>query len=158
VSGRWPRRRSFYEFSVERHVPVDHLLRSIDQFVDLSSTFSRDEFRYDAKSDIYRCPGGTPMHTTGTLVNDGATLIYRASKRDCSTCALKPRCCPKEPARKVTRSIHEGARDLARDLSRTDAWLISRRQRKKVEMLFAHLKRIPKAGPAAITWSLRCSR
>lgn len=137
---------------------MDHLLRSIDQFVDLSSTFSRDEFRYDAKSDIYRCPGGTPMHTTGTLVNDGATLIYRASKRDCSTCALKPRCCPKEPARKVTRSIHEGARDLARDLSRTAAWLISRRQRKKVEMLFAHLKRIPKAGPAAITWSLRCSR
>ena len=26
----------FYEFSLERHVPVDHLLRSIDRFVDLS--------------------------------------------------------------------------------------------------------------------------
>jgi hypothetical protein len=26
----------FYEFSLERHVPVDHLLRSIDGFVDLS--------------------------------------------------------------------------------------------------------------------------
>jgi hypothetical protein len=25
----------FYEFSLERHVPVDHLLRSIDRFVDL---------------------------------------------------------------------------------------------------------------------------
>ena len=46
------------------------------------------------------------------------------------------------PARKVTRSIHEGARDLARDIATTDAYLVSRRQRKKVEMLFAHLKRI----------------
>ena len=26
----------FYEFSIERHVPSDHLLRSIDRFVDLS--------------------------------------------------------------------------------------------------------------------------
>ena len=48
------------------------------------------------------------------------------------------------PARKILRSIHEGARDLARDLARTDAYLTSRRERKKVEMLFAHLKRILK--------------
>lgn len=48
------------------------------------------------------------------------------------------------PARKVTRSIHEGARDLARKIATTDAYLVSRRQRKKVEMLFAHLKRILK--------------
>ena len=46
--------------------------------------------------------------------------------------------------KKLTRSIHEGARDLARDLSQTDAYLTSRRERKKVEMLFAHLKRILK--------------
>ena len=26
----------FYEFSIERHVPADHLLRSIDRFVDMS--------------------------------------------------------------------------------------------------------------------------
>ena len=49
---------------------------------------------------------------------------------------------PKEPARKVPRSIHEGARDLARDIAKTDAYRSSRRQRKKIEMLFAHLKRI----------------
>jgi len=127
-----------HEKSIEPHVPV------FDKSARTDGTFSRDQFRYDAKRDLYRCPGGTPMRTTGTLVNDGATLIYRASKNDCGACALKPRCCPREPARKVTRSIHEGARDLARDLSKTDAWLISRRERKKVEMLFAHLKRILK--------------
>ena len=107
-------------------------------------TFSRDAFNYDHNRDLYRCPGGKPMTTLGTLVNHGATLIYRASKRDCDTCALKPRCCPGQPARKIPRSIHEGARDLARDLSLSDAYLTSRRERKKVEMLFAHLKRILK--------------
>jgi len=64
--------------------------------------------------------------------------------RDCQPCPLKPRCCPKAPARKVLRSIHEGARDLAREIAKTDAYQTSRCQRKKVEMLFAHLKRILK--------------
>jgi len=46
------------------------------------------------------------------------------------------------PARKVPRSIHEQARDVARDIAKTDAYVKSRRERKKIEMLFAHLKRI----------------
>jgi hypothetical protein len=75
-------------------------------------------------------------------VNDGATLLYRASKFTCDACALKPRCCPKEPARKVPRSLFEGARDMARHLRQSDAGRASRRQRKKAEILFAHLKRI----------------
>ena len=33
---------------------------------------------------------------------------------------------------------------MARDIARTDAYLTSRRERKKVEMLFAHPKRILK--------------
>ena len=45
------------------------------------------------------------------------------------------------PARKILRFIHEGARDMARDIAATDAYVTSRRERKKVEMLFAHLKR-----------------
>ncbi|MGG2352324.1 transposase, partial [Salmonella enterica] len=69
-------------------------------------------------------------------------IRYRARQQDCSSCALKPRCTPTLPARTVTRSIHEGARDLARALSQEDEWIASRRERKKVEMLFAHLKRI----------------
>lgn len=46
--------------------------------------------------------------------------------------------------RKVMRSVHEGARDLARALAAKDEWLVSCKERKKVEMLFAHLKRILK--------------
>ena len=76
------------------------------------------------------------------LVNDGATLLYRASKLECGICELKPRCCPKTPARKVPRSIYENARDVARGIAKTEAYVTSRRERKKIEMLFAHLKRI----------------
>ena len=63
-------------------------------------------------------------------------------KLDCDACALKPRCSPNAPARKILRSILESARDTARDIVNTDAYVTSRRERKKVEMLFANLKRI----------------
>ena len=95
-------------------------------------------------SPHYICPGGKSLSTTGTLVNDGATILYRASKHDCQSCTLKSRCCPTTPARKVPRSIHEGARDLARQIATSWQGRLSRRLRKKVEMLFAHLKRILK--------------
>jgi hypothetical protein len=107
-------------------------------------TFSREDFRYDAEHDVYRCPGGKMLTTTGTRVSDGATLLYRASKNDCDGCSLKPHCCPKDAARKVPRSIHEGARDVARAIAKSWEGQVSRRLRKKVEMLFAHLKRILK--------------
>jgi transposase len=124
------------ERGIEPHIPV------FDKSVRKDGTFSRDDFSYDQSADIYVCPGGKTMTTTGTLVNDDATLIYRASKLDCDACDLKARCCPNTPTRKVPRSIHEAARDRARDIAKTDAYVTSRRERKKVEMLFAHLKSI----------------
>ena len=54
----------------------------------------------------------------------------------------KARCCPKVPVRRIPRSIHEPARDVARALAKTAAFEQSCRDRKRVEMLFAHLKRI----------------
>src|SRR5215813_10099451 len=73
-------------------------------------------------------------------------ILYRASKPDCDACPYKMRCCPKEPARKIPRSIHEEARDVARGLAGTEAFEQSCRDRKRVEMLFAHLKRILRLG------------
>ena len=67
-----------------------------------------------------------------------------SSKADCDACTLRSRCCPKTPARKVPRSIHEKARDMARAIAKTWEGRTSRRLRKKVAMLFAHLKRILK--------------
>lgn len=106
-----------------------------------SGTFSREDFQYDAVRDVYLCPGGKTLTTTGTRVNDDATVLYRASKADCRTCILKRQCCPTTPIRKVPRSIHEGARDIARAIAKSWEGRVSRRLRKKVEMVFAHLKR-----------------
>jgi hypothetical protein len=79
-------------------------------------------------------------------VHEGRTPLYRASKLDCDRCSLKSRCCPKEPARKIPRNIHEHARDVARSLVGTEAFEQSRRDRKRIEMRFAHLKRILRLG------------
>lgn len=70
------------------------------------------------------------------------TIVYRASTYDCRGCALRDRRCPKEPARKIHRHLCEDARDVARSLVNTDAYTQSRKDRKKVEVLFAHLKQI----------------
>jgi transposase len=123
------------ERGIEPHVPV------FDKSKRTDGSFSRDDFTYDHQGDVYFCPGGKMLTCKGTIVNDNQ-LLYRASKYDCDACSLKARCCPKEPARKIPRSIYEGARDMARNIAKTEAYKTSRRQRKKVEMLFAHLKRI----------------
>lgn len=194
----------FYEFSLEDHVPTDHVLRLIDRFVDLGgirthlapfysstghpsidpdlmirmllvgyvmgirserrlceevhlnlayrwfcrldlsdavpdhSTFSKNRHGRFRDSNLFRHLFETVL---ARCIAEGL-MRYRASKKDCDICALKPRCCPKEPARKILRSIHEGARQMARDITKTDAYVTASYARKEVEMLFAHLNRI----------------
>jgi Transposase DDE domain len=80
-----------------------------------------------------------------SVAKDGA-IRCRAAQDDCGTCTLKPRCCPNMLARKIARSVHEAARDKVRAIAKTEAHAVSCRERKKVEMLFAHLKRILRLG------------
>jgi transposase len=134
-----------HERGIEPHIPV------FDKSQRSDGTFSRDDFTYDHKRDCYICPAGKELRQRQKVyrvprpfVDEDGMMRYRASKLDCQGCALKPRCCPNAPARKIPRSIHEGARDMARDIAKTEAYVTSRHQRKKIEMLFAHLKRILK--------------
>ena len=120
---------------ISPHVPV------IDKSKREDGTFSREDFIYDKARDCYVCPTGKTLTTTGHIRN-GNLLAYLATVHDCRDCPLKPNCCPKTPQRKILRSIYEPARDVARALAKTEAFAQSRRDRKKVEMLFAHLKRI----------------
>lgn len=107
--------------------------------------FTRDDFAYDAKRDLYLCPAGHEMPTTGRVHADDL-IRYLAPVPACRACPLKPRCCPGTDARRMTRHVHEFAREVARDMAKTRAYELSRRLRKKVEMLFAHLKRILRLG------------
>lgn len=122
------------------HIPV------IDKSKREDGTFSREDFTFDRERNVYICPAGKPLTTTGRLVNDAETLLYMASALHCRSCPLKARCCPKVPLRRVPRSIHEEARDVARALAKTELFEQSRHERKRVEMLFAHLKRILRLG------------
>ena len=128
------------EQKIEPHVPV------IDKSERQDGTFSRSDFTYDPGTDTYTCPESKTLTTSGTVVNEGTTHIYRGSTFDCGPCHLKERCCPNTPARKIPRSIYEHAREVARALAGTPAYERSRQGRKRIEMLFAHLKRILKMG------------
>ena len=123
------------EKQIAPHIPV------FDRSKREDGTFSREDFRYDESTDTYICPAGKCLTTMG-WINAGDAIFYRSSLRDCANCHLKPRCCPKTPQRRVPRSIYERARDVARSLAGTADFEQSRRERKRIEMRFAHLKRI----------------
>lgn len=133
------------EKAIEPHVPV------WDRTERKDGTFSRSDFQWDGAANEYRCPADKalrcdrrPFKTPRSGITKADTIIYRASQRDCGTCPEKARCCPNTPMRKIARSIHEDARNVARDIATTPQYQQSRCERKKVEMLFAHLKRILK--------------
>jgi len=133
------------EKAIEPHVPVWDKTERTD------GTFSRSDFVWNEEADEYRCPVGKPLRSRHrnfrvprSCVTSDNTIIYRASVHDCRGCALKAQCCPKTPARKIKRLLHESARDVARQVATTPRYAQSRKHRKKVEMLFAHMKRILK--------------
>jgi transposase len=123
------------EKKIAPHIPV------IDRSIREDGTLSRRDFTFDKDRNVYICPMGKLLKTTGRILSEHI-LRYIASTRDCGACPLKSKCCPNTPARMIPRDVNEDARDAARALSKTEAFEQSRRDRKRVEMLFAHLKRI----------------
>ncbi len=133
------------EKQIEPHVPV------LDKSVRTDGTFSRSDFAWNEAANEYRCPADKalrcdrrPFKNPRTRITKADAIVYRASLLDCAVCPRKVDCCPNELTRKIARSLHENARDVARRIAETDAYRQSRKERKKVEMLFAHLKRILK--------------
>lgn len=133
------------EKQIEPHVPVWEKSARTD------GTFSNRDFVWDEEANEYRCPADKALRCDRrqfkiprTRITKADTILYKASARDCAVCPMKSECCPNVPHRKIARSLHENARDVARRIAETDAYLQSRKDRKKVEMLFAHLKRILK--------------
>lgn len=131
------------EKQIEPHIPV------WDKSERADGTFSSSDFTWDEASDQYRCPQGRPLRSQWraftnprTHVTQDNTILYTSRQSDCAACPMKSRCCPNTPIRKIARSVHESARDVTRKLAKTAEYLQSRKDRKKVEVLFAHMKRI----------------
>ena len=86
------------ERGIEPHIPV------FDKSARRDGTFERADFAYDRRADAYVCPAGKTLRqfhrpadsyeTPRTGVDAEGMMRYRASKRDCDVCPLKPRCCP----------------------------------------------------------------
>jgi transposase len=133
------------EKQIEPHVPVwDHTPRT-------QETLPSSDFVWSEERNEYRCPQGyalrcdwRPMKEMRSYVTQEDTIIYRSRQSDCARCPIKSKCCPNTDIRKIRRSIHEAARDVARSLATTRQYKQSRNDRKKVEVLFAHLKKILK--------------
>ncbi|TIY09188.1 MAG: transposase [Mesorhizobium sp.] len=135
------------EREIAPHIPV------FDKSNRTDGTFSRADFMFDPDANEYTCPGGKRLvqfrrsyKTPRTGITSAGTRLYRASQHDCKVCELKPQCCPNMPSRKIPRDLNEDARDVARAIAETPEYERSRHRRKKVEMLFAHLKRILRLG------------
>ncbi len=133
---------AFYAYSTNYLIDTDHgIIMDVEP-----STANRTP-----EADCYRCPAGKLLQRyrrkfkkKRTGINKDNHIRYSATRHDCDACEHKPQCCPNVSCRKVTRSRYESSRDVARAVAQTPAYKKTRRQRKKVEMLFAHMKRILK--------------
>lgn len=121
----------------------------IDKGERTDGTLSRSDFIWDDESDRYTCPEGQDLRHArrnysdpGRFPTDMKPRRYRASKADCQTCPLKAQCCPNSETRSLQRGKYEIVRDFARTCTASAFNETASRRRKKVEMLFAHLKRI----------------
>jgi len=125
-----------WDRGITPHVPV------WDKSARPDGKFSRADFIFDKERNVYICPAGAELTHSG-VIDQGRSLPYRASTNDCSICKLKPRCTT-AVARKVSRDIDEDVREHVRALANTEAFQLSCRERKKVEVRFAHMKHILK--------------
>ncbi len=102
--------------------------------------FTRDDFTYDRKRDLYICPAGKELKTSGTVV-DGTAIKYIAKRSDCARCPLKSRCTTGQE-RRISHDVNQDARDYTQALMQTEAYGVSCAERKKIERLFGEAKHI----------------
>jgi transposase len=120
------------DHEIDPHIPVWDRSEAAD------GIYSRADFTYDRDRDLYICPGGKELKTSGT-VHNGTTLKYIAKRSDCGKCPLKPHCTTGQE-RRLSRDVNEDAREYTQALMETDAYYHSAINRKKIERLFGEAK------------------
>jgi hypothetical protein len=118
---------------IEPHIQV------LDRQHQTKGVWSRDHFVFEREENRFVCPEGKVLRFQGAAYKT-QTNIYRSNPKDCDACKVREMC-TNGKVRTITRNFEEDLRDQVRQLKGTPAFEHSRRLRKKVEMLFAHLKR-----------------
>ncbi len=103
-----------------------------------SPLFGPDRFTFVPESNSYRCPAGQQLNYGGRSARN-RTHVYIGTRKRCGACSQKAQCTT-APIKYLAIHMHEPARQRARDLFNTPAFVDAQRKRKKVEALFAELK------------------
>lgn len=120
------------EHKVIAHIPV------LDRQHQTEGLLPRESFTFDPAKNHYICRQGKILkHRTAREEN--RIHIYRATASDCKECPIRPEC-TRGAKRTLSVPFDESARQEAMALHNTEAFRHSRRLRRKVEMLFAHMK------------------
>ena len=130
------------EKQIEPYIPV------WDKEDQNPNTFSYREFIWNKDENTYTCPAGKKLRTgrrnfkkSRKGITKANTIIYRALKSDCDVCEMKLRCTPSDNPRKIARSVFEESREFTRKVLKSKEYEQSFKDRRKVEVLFGHLKR-----------------
>jgi len=99
--------------------------------------FPESAFKYDAKSDTYRCPAGEELKPR-RLHAVRHTMEYKAPARVCAMCLLRAQCTRAKLGRTLHRHEKQEALDMARRQTHSAAARRSRRRRQQLmEQSFA---------------------
>ena len=120
---------------IDPHIPVWDRSK-----IAAEGSFVRTDFIYDKARNLYVCPNGKELKTSGT-VHRGGRIKYIAKRTECTKCPLKPRCTTGRE-RRIDRDVNQEARDYTQALMETEAYRIARAERKKIERLFEEAKQI----------------
>jgi transposase len=115
-------------------VPYVPVMRTVNNQGD-GTLFGRADFRYEADTDSYVCPGNKRLLRKHTNHKDRYTM-YKASTADCGACSLKPRC-TQAPRRGLARHLYEEALNRMQERVTPGAM---RLRRSTVEHPFATIK------------------
>jgi len=124
------------ERNVTPHIPV------LDRSHQTDGRYTRHDFVFQPDVNAYRCPNGKLLNFCG-IDRTSRVNVFRASPSDCASCPLKAGCTAGR-ARRLAINFDEPARQYAKQLVDTEGYRLSRRERKKVEALFAELKDVIK--------------
>ncbi len=104
--------------------------------------FTRDDFSYEAQSDVYRCPQGQVLKFSSSQHKGSKGMrLYRSSVPVCATCPLKQQCLPKKAAwRTLSRWEHEAIIEAHRARMAKDGPERMRQRAAICEHIFGTLK------------------
>lgn len=102
-----------------------------------AAVFPKDQFHYDAASDLYLCPAGQQLPRVRERLRNGK-LNYLYKTHACTGCALKALCTTTK-YRSLTRRANEAAVERARERVKTKPEMMAKRH-ELVERVFGTLR------------------